>query len=337
MEFYHEKLLPNGLPELLCQVIPEQFYFNTKVIAFPRKQRRGVQGSVNFNGVRECWEIKLYPTIMAFFSGTSGDRLLGLRGTYSFGLWTSFLFTSLHEIGHMVTWKAVENVPAYVNEYGHTVFPSLERHLYAETVADNWACHTAKRIVAVDPRIGQPEGPLGGYPGKLAYERRGGGRLWGNEVDRGRIAEWRAMKCGAQVPLTDIISQFAYDLPGHIGQLEYKDLVKVRAIVRGAIHRAAKELRIDRHFINKRGWRYLMFNAGESLQILDWLKAHTKEIALSTCWRVSHPPYPHCWRWELRDGQWEAVETDFIQIPREQLPLPFDQADLGDRIFGFEE
>jgi hypothetical protein len=183
MEFYNEKLLPKGLPELLCQVIPQEHYFSTKVIAYPRKHRRGVAGSVDFNHLINSWVIELYPTIIAFFF--CQPHALGFRGTYSFDLWASFLYISLHEIGHMATWEAVMNVPSYYDEYGHIQDATLGHHFYIERLANKWAEQTIRQIVRVDPRMGQPEGPLGGYPGKLAYSE-----TWGQPTLGGPHGLW---------------------------------------------------------------------------------------------------------------------------------------------------
>jgi len=322
MEFYNEKLLPKGLPELLCQVIPEEFYLNTKVIAYPRKQRQGVAGSVTYDRLSHCWKIKLYPTIIAFFYRSSG--VLGIRGTYSFDLWTSFLHTSLHEIGHMASWEAVENVPAYIDEHGSTVFSSMERHLYTEKLADDWANHTAERILQANPRLVQPEGALGGYPGKLAYNRRGGGHPWGSEIDYGRInidriIDWRGLGCGGQINIKDIVNKLYDDLslgPVFIENEEKTPNIraKVEVRLRREIHQAAKALGVNRFFTNKNGRRYLMFNVTEADAIYQYLVPHK--------WRYV-PQIKKPLRWEFVDGFWELIEVEEAEkIPIEQLTLP---------------
>jgi hypothetical protein len=137
--------------------------------------------------------------------------------------------------------------------------------------------------------------------------------------------------------MVDIVSKFSYTLPGQIGQLELRDLLVVRQIVRRAIHRAAKELGITRYFVNRNGKRFLMFNAGEALRVLDWLKANRKQIAMATFWRVRYSADPRYWRWELRDGYWEAVESQFTPVPRNQLALPLDNLDIEAGCTGYIE
>ena len=44
MEFHNAKLLPKGLPEIISQTVPYKYYPDTKVIAYSRKEKRGLLG-----------------------------------------------------------------------------------------------------------------------------------------------------------------------------------------------------------------------------------------------------------------------------------------------------
>ena len=92
MEFHGEKLLPNGLPELIYQVTPDYLRETIKVIAFPGKIDKETLGVRDSDGTNQV--IKLYPATILHFIEKSG--------VLSFNYWYKFLGTTLHEIGHAV-------------------------------------------------------------------------------------------------------------------------------------------------------------------------------------------------------------------------------------------
>lgn len=195
MEFHNAKLLPKGLPEIMVQFMPDCVYDDMKVIVSPEKEKPGLRGQAHFETGRSF--IRLWPTIMAFFKET---RI----GTYSFRLWHSFLHTALHEIGHFATADLydVDDEAKYEHNY--------DFHSYVEKLANDWSDRAMARLLAVNPRLGQPEGRLTGYPGILAYEYRKFSQETINKErsDRSphydRILEWRGMKCNGQITMTDI-------------------------------------------------------------------------------------------------------------------------------------
>ena len=97
MEFHNVKLLPKGLPEIMAQLVPYEIYPDTKVIACPRKEPYGDRGEV-YDGAN--YRVKIFPTVITYLAIFG---LHPLNGTLSFALWSSFLTTALHELGHLAT------------------------------------------------------------------------------------------------------------------------------------------------------------------------------------------------------------------------------------------
>jgi len=265
MEFYNVKLLPKGLPEIIAQFVPYEYYPDTKVIAYPRKAKGGHLGQLCYGP-----QIRLYPTMIAFHSHGVG--------TYSFQLWHHFLKVALHEVGHLATIPLCEGISEGDYEF------CWEAHCYVEDLADRWCDQAMARILQVDPRLGQPSGRLTGYPGILAYQRRAGSF---KQLDKGRIEEWRAMSCDAQVPLHDIVHCVNHwEPPSDAGilsfllnskltpeqevELELRNQKRQKSYhqsiskTRRLVHKAASILGITRCYVNRQGKRYLMFNVGEA-------------------------------------------------------------------------
>ncbi len=258
MEFYNVELLPKGLPEIIAQLVPYEIYPDTKVIAYSRKRMgpndsSGSLGYAGYDRLTFSFHIGLYPTMCC----SNGGHRCDYPGTFSFQLWMGMLRTAIHEIGHLATHQLYYGMP-HDDEYNY------EAHSYVESLADEWADCAMARILGADPRLGQPPGALTGYPGILAYKMRSsGGKPW-DGFDSDRIADWRALKCGGQVTINDIAEKLTgYEVPEGWG--------KAKARYRRAIHKAAKELGIERYFVNKNGRRYLMFNAGEAEAVYEWV------------------------------------------------------------------
>ena len=60
MEFYNEKLLTKGLPEIVAEFTPPDIYADLKVIVFPRKERKGLKGMAHDNDFYHEHNIKLW-------------------------------------------------------------------------------------------------------------------------------------------------------------------------------------------------------------------------------------------------------------------------------------
>jgi len=249
MEFYNERLLPNGLPEIICAFMPYEKYPGAKVICHSRSEGRSWLGTVNDGTAK----IQLVPTKIAF-------HLRG-RGTYSFRLWQTFLQVALHEIGHIYTNGQRQAISeAEYDTYGAA-------WAYVERLADDWAGRAMARILEVDPRMGQPPGALKGYPGILAYHRRAG--QFAGAVDPGRIAEWRALKCDAQVTIGDVVSAIEIRVINARMTRSFMSHPD-RSWIKGLVHKVADSFGIHRYFISStNGRHHLMFNAGEACAVAD--------------------------------------------------------------------
>ena len=134
MEWYGEKMLPRGLPELVYQITPPEILKNLKVISLNKKREKGLAGRVGDDG--DYWIIQLYPTII-LKRGFGG----GL-GTQSFHYWSEFLKTMLHEIGHIVTEDLVPEISQQRYERDSKI------HNYIEELADSWRDQAIERIAS---------------------------------------------------------------------------------------------------------------------------------------------------------------------------------------------
>jgi len=293
MEFHNVKLLPKGLPEIIAQLVPYDIYLNTKVIAYPRKLTGGVAGIAGCDGMTRSYHIGLYPTILSFYAGNGGI------GTYSFNLWFHYLKTALHEIGHLATRALIQDIPGGIDKFGTRV-GSTRDHMYVEGLANDWMCQALARILQVSPRLGQPLGALTGYPGMNAYRLRNWGKPWNNgEHNYYRQTEWRGLSCGGQVTINDIAKKLMYqEHPGY--ELPPEGWEKARAKFSRAVHKAAKELGIERYFVNKNGRRYLMFNAGEAEAVYEWVVGNRiEQIRVPDCLKPPEMQCVNCWhRWK---------------------------------------
>lgn len=317
MEFHNPKLLPKGLPEIIAQLVPYEIYPDTKVIAYPRKLERGLAGRASCDG--QSYWVKLFPIVISFHH--SADK-----GTISFSLWLGCLRTALHEIGHLATRRFWLDLPTHYSDYSAA-------HFYVEKLADRWADQAMARILRVDPRLGQPPGALTGYPGMVAYRLRNCGRPWNGEYYYPRVLDWRGLGCNGQIAPNHIADKFIsscnlYTTRGNDDidwQTEYKLRLAFGRILRHEISKAARDLGIERYFVNKNGRRYLMFNVGEAEAVYEWL-AENRRMILVGAYRMLklQQEMPKHWMWELVDGSWELVGIKTpIEVSPEQMRLPF--------------
>jgi len=214
----------------------------------------------------------------------------------------AFLFVAMHEIGHLATYEYRQHVERCGDDHEGGVhgYPTWDHYCFVEGLADDWTIRTMAKIRAADDRAGMPCGRLTGYPGALVSSNLlgNGGRPWGNEFNRHRIKEWRALCCGAQVTLEDVINDFwgrhhivyRLDDPRLVDSWDWEEFKEnddvgnrlwrmCRARIRREIHAVARHLGITRQFTNKAGTRrYLMFNAGEADRVAAELDARQEGI-----------------------------------------------------------
>ena len=285
MEFYNEGLLPNGLPEIIAQMVPHDISLCTKVIGHRRKWMElwktgfAVTGHAYYDNMTESFCIGLYPTVCCHYAlGNRYDPSNRYAGTTSFQLWMAMLDLALHEIGHLAVGHISKD---NMYRYGHIYHSNLAR----EGQADRWKDHALAKILRVSPRLGQPPGHLTGYAGVLAHRVRQRGMNMTERCNQYVLDEFRAMKCDAQVPLWEIIDRLTdwsafYDYCAQHGidsASKPPQWVQLLACykrrVRRDIHRVAKQMGITRYAPSKRpGYRFLMFNAAEAQAVSSALR-----------------------------------------------------------------
>lgn len=281
MEFHNAALLPKGLHEIIAAFVPYDIYPYTKVIAYRRKgmgsihciEHKVMRGYAGYESLVDSFVIGLYPSVCC----SDGPR--GIRGTLSFNLWMAMLRTALHEIGHLVTHELCSDLP-------HDPVHNPAAYTYVEQLADDWMESAMAQILRVDPRLGQPLSALTGYPGALTYRIRNRWRSGGERLPRAGMVDWRGLGCGGQITIAAIVALFLHEEPDVLyemdecarqGDFEGRKRIEsnAKAKIRRRVHRAAKALGIERHFTNRNGYRYLMFDVGEAQAVCDWLLIHS--------------------------------------------------------------
>jgi hypothetical protein len=254
-------MLPRGLPELIYEVTPDWILPNLKVIAHPRKPERGSEnGNVGWHD--NWWRINLYPTGILHSAKMNGPKF----AVISFWYWQEFLRIMLHEIGHIVTY------PKSLKTYDRRYWQDWSYREHVEWMADGWCEATKDKIATRDPRLGQPEGWIGGLAGIYL------GRLLGlGKADRGtsdsvnltRINNYRGYRCGGQQTLTHV-SSFVHDYL----HLNFYDIPRCARILRRYVKRILPELGITRHYIDSNNRKHLFFNYGESIAVINELRLY---------------------------------------------------------------
>lgn len=235
MEFYNEKLLPRGLPELIYQVTPDSILKKLKVITYPRKERKGILGCCGGNGTNHI--IKLYPTVIMRHSGG--------HGVLSFQYWKEFLEITLHEIGHAVDH---ENNPDRYNISEGMYKNDFRTRSYIEEIANNWQNQMIEKIAFRDPRLGQPIGFIGGLPG--IYIMR-------DKDDNYKSRDnYRAYRVGGQYTLTNLVNIACSNFN------DWNHDTQVRRMIKKGIEG------FNRIYVDKAGRKYFFFNHGEMVQVI---------------------------------------------------------------------
>ena len=239
MEWYGEKMLPRGLPELIYQITPPEILKDLKVISLNKRREKGLAGRVGDDG--DYWIIQLYPTIILRSCG-------GENGTQSFCYWLAFLKIMLHEIGHIMTEGLVPEVCH--QRYKH----DSKSHDYIEKLADDWRDQAIERIGSRDPRLGQPVGWIGGLPGiYILRESKIRDNTYGGFVGI-RMKNIRAKKCGGQYGIGDI-AQMVWEYSPYKWRI-FRIIKEV-----------ASNMRITRAYFDSAGRKHLFFNYGEAIAV----------------------------------------------------------------------
>jgi hypothetical protein len=237
MECYGEKMLPNKLPNLIYQVTPPQIIKNLKLIVHSKGQRWRIGGCID--GEKGQYKIHLFPTVIMKHSLKCG--------VISFAYWLQFLKTTLHEIGHAVT----------DNNFSQELYDNnLQYQNYVESLANNWRDEMLKKIASRSPRLGQPEGWIGGLPGIYILRHcKHENNIYYNEP----LNNYRAYMCGGQYSLSDLVSEICsfYRVYGEHNKRKIMRMIKKESLHMG----------ITRHYIDKANRKHLFFNYGEAMVI----------------------------------------------------------------------
>ena len=195
----------------------------------------------------------------------------------------------------------------------HDEVTDLDTYLWVEDLADKWRDRAIARILQVNPRLGQPEEVLTGYPGILAHERRHC-RERGQSVDWVGINDCRGLCCGGQITISDIIHSFFYY--NSMYRIPNEIIVKIKKQLYKKIHSAAMQLGIKRFYLARNGRHFLMFNVREAEAIYQQLLSYKWQ---GNIFEAEKKPL----KWEFLNGNWELIECEEREkIPIEQLTLP---------------
>jgi len=265
VEWHGEKMLPRGLPELVYEVTPNWILPNLKVIVHPKKAERGsANGCVGWQD--NWWHIDLYPTRILHSADRSGPKL----AVISFWYWQAFLNLMLHEIGHIVTY------PESLKTLDLRYWLDWDYQEYVEWMANVWCEATIDKIATRDPRLGQPEGWIGGlagiYLGRF-IERGKADSKSSDSVNLTRINNYRGYRCGGQKTLTHVVISFVRNYLN----LDSYDIPRYARILRRHVKRILPELGITRHYIDSNDRKHLFFNYGESILVINELRRYVLE------------------------------------------------------------
>jgi len=249
MEWFGEKMLPNGLPNLTYQIVPGWLSKRLKIVVHSRVQQKGWKGwkgdVVRINGY---FRINLYPTVI--LKDWSG------KGVRSYKYWHDFLRVILHEIGHAMTHDKRRHISD--TQY----WKDSNARSYVERLADNWCYSTMDKIGRRLPRLGQPEGWIGGLPGIYLMRYLESSKANKTFYVPNMVQNYRATKCHGQFTFSDVADEIR-----NRNKIDYSNtnMIKVKQIIK----KVSPSLGINRHYIDRAGRKHLFFNYGESKLIIN--------------------------------------------------------------------
>jgi len=307
MEWHGEKMIPNGLPELIHQVTPNWIRQQSKVIVYSRLPKsigdeRRLRGRTYPNG---RWQIiELFPTnILLDYKGP---------GVTSFNYWLHFLDVLLRQVGQIATEEKL--VGRFSYERYNSDFSYRD---YIEAWAAVWKNMTKDVIASRDPRVGQPLGWIRGLAGiyiirntKMTLNSHGA-QYCGKDLRR--IQDIRAYKCRGQFTLTNVLSNFANM---YLPKLDNKVPRFMRRLRRYAKKTAAK-IGIKRSYTDTAGRKHLFFNYGEAMAMTDQLRRYVLENDLIEVAVRESLNYDRL----LQDSQYRLINGPKISSPQPTLKM----------------
>jgi len=267
MEWFGEKMLPRGLPELAYEIVPSWVSTRLKIITLPKKEYAHIRGLTSYS--HDNYFIRIYPTIIL--------KDWKMRpGVISFQDWCYFLEVFLHELGHVMThdkWKHISEKEYCENSTSYE---------YVEYLADQWRDITLNKIASRDSRLGQPIGWIGGLPGiylMRSHYIREQDRYGPYEMKR--INNYRAYRCHGQIQLLEVVNKLWNEYNKSYDNFGYDEVIKRNKIYR-MVKKISSDLGIQRLYIDKTGRKHIFFNHGEADSVLNqtrnWLEIERANI-----------------------------------------------------------
>jgi len=277
MEWHGEKMLPRGIPQLVYQVTPDWILRDLKVIVLSKKEKEPAHVLGYVRKENSQWYVRLFPTRLINDANTVAQNCV-----QSVAYWVVFLSTTLHEIGHIF------HTSSLLNDY-HC------RPWYYENLADRYRYQIMAKIMARDPRLGQPHGWIGGLPGIYLLRESKWARQEGR-YDWRCLENLRAYKCEGQLSIRGVVHEICHWGPltlyrnGLWRKLKnFRSLtpdlgIAVRVPIKGSdnchynilkdesrplVKFVAEQSGIGRHHVDSAGRRHLFFNFAEAGQLLE--------------------------------------------------------------------
>lgn len=176
----------------------------------------------------------------------------------------------LHEIGHIATFG--KSMKTCMRRY----WQDWHYREHVEWMADVWCEATKDKIATRDPRLGQPEGWIGGLPGIYLHRFKNTVKFDG-KFDSYKwqvLQNYRAYQCGGQLSLTEVVNGFFSDyLPPPYYLSRRRSRLMTRRF-RRKVKAIANTLAINRHYEDHSGRKHQFFNHGEYLAIVDELRKY---------------------------------------------------------------
>ena len=207
IRFYKDNLVPAELCHMLHEIVPKKYHVPVR---FHNRRRKDVHGEVGrcplgsvtpkSNGYPSHIDINLNPIYKAMVWDTGS-----LPCAPSSALWRLLVEVTLHEFGHVATWRTAlkMNQHEYGAEYGRgRVYKTIE-HL-----ANEWMDQSIARILRHDPRLGQPRFMTGYFGARLVKWKKQVKDISGNYT---YIMERRCNHSGGQLTAGDVLRQLDID------------------------------------------------------------------------------------------------------------------------------
>ena len=330
MEFHNAKLLPKGMPELIAAVTPYDIYPYLNVVAHPHKKQRGLAGQAHTAPLTDNARIDLYPSIIGFhvhgegtFSFKLWKSLLSVA-LHEIGHIVSDADERLRAISPSAyerDWEAHEIVERPAREWQRLVmrrilrdnprlgqplgqltgyfgilvydFKKITGHYSRGRVEEFRASATGGQLTVSDliDRIIQqiPARPIVEVTQVASQDSPS------NETKMDTRWLYNDSRIVGDMPSTPDIWDIPDipDIPIRLPLTGWqKEWYHRRLIAARRVKEAVQALRLTRCYVSKSGKHYPMFNAGESVQVCNWIY---ESYRITRPTHLDKPPAPLTW------------------------------------------